>query len=252
MHRIDHATRAVDLHGAGRDGFTEGDPVAGEAPTVVTANYLNAVQEELARAVEAFGVTLDPANHGQLAAALGTWPANRAMVRTDLADSRGTFVHADKGTPGWDEVPGRPEWVPDDSDASAAFDIMRAHSSTGRLTFSFMCGSTLPYQCTVHSVRAWVQQALDYAPGARMTLQLSRIEDTFAPTVIDTVEAGGGTGWQAIERTGLSLDLVGTSTLVFPAGQPLGLKVTLRAGNTPAPVNDLCTFVEVRYTTVIL
>ena len=34
MHRIDHPTKNDDEHGAGKDGFTEGDPVAGVPPTV--------------------------------------------------------------------------------------------------------------------------------------------------------------------------------------------------------------------------
>lgn len=77
MHRIDHVTKSADLHGVGKDGFTEGDPVGGVAPTVVTDDWLNAVQEEIAAAVES-GYTLSKPSNRQLAQmlelmALGTW-----------------------------------------------------------------------------------------------------------------------------------------------------------------------------------
>lgn len=50
--------------------FHAGDPATNTKGTVVTDDWLNAVQEELANAVEAFGVTLNPADRGQLADAL--------------------------------------------------------------------------------------------------------------------------------------------------------------------------------------
>lgn len=71
MHRIDHPTAAADLHGAGKDGFTEGDPVAGVAATVVTADIANALQEELANVIEARGLVLDKLDNTQLQQAVG-------------------------------------------------------------------------------------------------------------------------------------------------------------------------------------
>lgn len=54
MQRINTTNRAVDLFGPGKDGFTGGDPLVALAPTTVSPEYLNAVQEELANAVEPF------------------------------------------------------------------------------------------------------------------------------------------------------------------------------------------------------
>lgn len=71
MHRIDHATRKINLHGAGKDGFTEGSPGV-EAATVMTADIANALQEEIANAVEERGLTLAKADNTQLAQALAT------------------------------------------------------------------------------------------------------------------------------------------------------------------------------------
>lgn len=71
MKRIDTATKAVDLYGAGKHGFQDGDPDIGQAPTGLNASWFNQVQEELARIVEGAGVALDGAKVNQIATLLG-------------------------------------------------------------------------------------------------------------------------------------------------------------------------------------
>ncbi len=66
MHRIDHITAADDINGPGKDGFTEGDPVGGVAPTVVTDDFMNTIQEEIANTVEKSGFTLTKPRVDQL------------------------------------------------------------------------------------------------------------------------------------------------------------------------------------------
>ncbi len=66
MHRNDHATATTE------DLFTEGDPQQGTPATVVTAAFLNAVQEELCNLVEEAGLTLDEADHTQVFDAIKT------------------------------------------------------------------------------------------------------------------------------------------------------------------------------------
>lgn len=57
----------IDSPGATEDNkFTEGDPAAGTRATVVSAEWLNAIQEELANAVEGEGAALDKENSAQL------------------------------------------------------------------------------------------------------------------------------------------------------------------------------------------
>ncbi len=64
MQRIIGDDVAEDLHGSGKDGFTSGDPgVAGA--TVVTAAFLNEVQESIVRIIEAAGLT-PSTSHTQL------------------------------------------------------------------------------------------------------------------------------------------------------------------------------------------
>ncbi len=69
MKRIDTATAVADLHGAGKDGFTDGNP--GVTPrTLVDSDWFNGLQEEVARVIESFGLTLDGDDLGQLAGAM--------------------------------------------------------------------------------------------------------------------------------------------------------------------------------------
>lgn len=71
MERIATSTRAVDLFGAGKDGYKNGDPQAGEAATELSADALNAIQEELAGIIETADLTLSAADKTQLTQAVG-------------------------------------------------------------------------------------------------------------------------------------------------------------------------------------
>lgn len=66
MHRIDTATAEPDLHGSGKDGFRDGQTPATTAATRLNADWCNAVQEEIANAVEAAGITLAKGTNTQL------------------------------------------------------------------------------------------------------------------------------------------------------------------------------------------
>lgn len=92
MQRIAHVTRAVNLLGPGRDGFSEGDPDLGLAPTVVTADFLNSAQEEVARAVELL-MPLEATNMGQLAEVLLTLSELSAVagLRAPSSGSSGAY-----------------------------------------------------------------------------------------------------------------------------------------------------------------
>ncbi|WP_282265906.1 hypothetical protein [Stenotrophomonas sp. PS02298] len=64
MHRIDG-------EGATTSGrFTEGNPTTGVPATVVTADWLNSVQEEIAAVLTAAGLTLNKGNNAQLLQAI--------------------------------------------------------------------------------------------------------------------------------------------------------------------------------------
>ncbi|HEV7370625.1 hypothetical protein [Arenibaculum sp.] len=70
MHRIDTASRAVDLFGPGKHGFKNGDPLSGDPATALNADWFNGIQEELAAAIEGTGATLNAASSTQLLEAI--------------------------------------------------------------------------------------------------------------------------------------------------------------------------------------
>lgn len=70
MRRITTPTRAQNKFGAGKDGFRDGDLASGVYPTDLNADWFDQVQEEIARVIEAAGLTLDGTNLGQLLLAL--------------------------------------------------------------------------------------------------------------------------------------------------------------------------------------
>jgi hypothetical protein len=74
MHRIDNASAATSqplLKPQGPQGyFTEGNVTIGQTPTILEADWLNNVQEELVNIVHKGGLTLDKTNNAQLLQAL--------------------------------------------------------------------------------------------------------------------------------------------------------------------------------------
>lgn len=74
MHRVDHSTaKAVRqaIEPAGTPGyFGDGNAGTGDPPTVLSADFMNALQEELVSAVLGSGVALDKTKSDQLARAI--------------------------------------------------------------------------------------------------------------------------------------------------------------------------------------
>ena len=74
MHRIDHPAAASSLPAPFAEGapgfFKEGSPSAGDPPTEVSADWLNAVQEEIVGAILAAGLALSKLDNDQLSAAI--------------------------------------------------------------------------------------------------------------------------------------------------------------------------------------
>lgn len=93
MHRIDGPGATSG------GGFREGDPTTGESSTWVTADWANAVQEELANVIEAAGLTLNKADNTQLLAAMTVFrrlacPVGTVWEGYDTAAPAGTLLLA--------------------------------------------------------------------------------------------------------------------------------------------------------------
>ncbi|WP_130048731.1 phage tail protein [Escherichia coli] len=70
MHRIDTKTAQKDKFGAGKNGFTRGNPQTGIPATDLDDDYFDMLQEELCSVVEASGASLEKGRHDQLLTAL--------------------------------------------------------------------------------------------------------------------------------------------------------------------------------------
>lgn len=99
MHRIDGSTASETLPAPGAvvgtpGFFTDGDPAAGIPATVVSFDWANAVQEELAHVVTdpaGGGLTLDKADNTQLLAAIGAIIDRRVSTAIELSDASATL-----------------------------------------------------------------------------------------------------------------------------------------------------------------
>ena len=95
MHRIDTPTAQKDKFGAGKNGFTRGNPQTGTPATDLDDDYFDMLQEELAGVVEASGVNLEKSKHNQLLTALKALLLSRAHPFADIkADGPAAIAEA--------------------------------------------------------------------------------------------------------------------------------------------------------------
>ncbi|MBJ8399894.1 MULTISPECIES: hypothetical protein [Citrobacter] len=95
MHRIDTPTAQKDKFGAGKNGFTAGNPQTGTPATDLDNDYFDMLQEELAGVVEATGVNLDKSKHNQLLTAMKALLLSRAHPFADIkADGAAAIAEA--------------------------------------------------------------------------------------------------------------------------------------------------------------
>lgn len=79
MRRIDTTNKSVNLFGAGKHGFRNGNKAVGINPTEFDADWCNHIQEELAFLVESNEVALNPVDRTQIRVAV------QAMIRSIMA-----------------------------------------------------------------------------------------------------------------------------------------------------------------------
>lgn len=110
MHRIDTKTAQKDKFGAGKNGFTRGNPQTGTPATDLDDDYFDMLQEELCSVVEASGASLEKGRHDQLLTALRALLLSRknpfgdiksdGTVQTALENLRlGAFISSPSTTP---------------------------------------------------------------------------------------------------------------------------------------------------------
>lgn len=95
MHRIDTSTAQKDKFGAGKNGFTRGNPQTGTPATDLDDDYFDSIQEELAGIVEASGAALDKSKRNQVLTALKALLLSRAHPFADIkADGAAAVAEA--------------------------------------------------------------------------------------------------------------------------------------------------------------
>lgn len=95
MHRIDTPTAQKDKFGAGKNGFTRGNPQTGTPATELDDDYFDAIQEELVGVIEASGVAPDKNKRNQLLGAMKLILLSRAHPFADIkADGAATVYEA--------------------------------------------------------------------------------------------------------------------------------------------------------------
>ncbi|ELN8611535.1 hypothetical protein RZU69_001776 [Escherichia coli] len=121
MHRIDTKTAQKDKFGAGKNGFTRGNPQTGTPATDLDDDYFDMLQEELCSVVEASGASLEKGRHDQLLTALRALLLSRknpfgdiksdGTVQTALENlGLGEAAKRNVGT-GENQIPSMSEWT---------------------------------------------------------------------------------------------------------------------------------------------
>lgn len=70
MDRINTSTKSVDKFGAGKHGFTAGNPATGTPSTQLNETWFDSIQEEICAVIESAGLVLDAENRSQLLQAI--------------------------------------------------------------------------------------------------------------------------------------------------------------------------------------
>lgn len=91
MHRIDTTNKAVDLFGAGKHGWRDGNKALGINATEFNAAMMNMLQEELVGIVEAASIALDPNNRAQLLTALRSAGVFTTPAQFDVSTKAATM-----------------------------------------------------------------------------------------------------------------------------------------------------------------
>lgn len=89
MHRIDTISAQKDKFGSGKNGFTTGDPQSGTPATEVSAEILDALQEEICAVIEDVdsGLLLSKSENNQLISAVKNIVSANTVPKIDAAKS---------------------------------------------------------------------------------------------------------------------------------------------------------------------
>jgi hypothetical protein len=167
MDRINHSSAEADKFGAGKDGFTDGDPSDPSSGTIVNEDFLDGVQEELIGLIEQAGETPTNADYTQLAdvllarVAAGGYQAQEGIEWSGLTDAM-------------------PRLYDHDSPTAERYIVARFGPSTARTVIYFNgSGIEFAHNCFWSTGTGWV------STGTQETLiTLSGLDASGGPAII--------------------------------------------------------------------
>lgn len=221
MQRISTATAKVDKFGSGKPGFTEGDPQAGEAATVVGSEWLDDMQEEMCAPIEHVGrVPSSTAPREQL---LRAWQDFVGLGMWDLAAPDSNVNQAI----GWrgDSGGNPPVFVIFDGSNSKK-------TSVDGITWS--SGSGLGAATEVYDV-LWTGSSW-YCAGNATSVGITAVNATFSSS---TVYALGGVDYHAVAHFDGEFAVVGAGGSLYTS--PDGSTWTPRTSGTASTLYAVAT-----------
>ncbi|MBI4804471.1 MAG: tail fiber protein [Desulfovibrio sp.] len=162
MHRIDGPGAVSNL-------FTEGDPSVPQMATVVSAAWLNDVQENLARAIEAAGITPVKADYDQLRRAITLLSGSGEIGEVKLWPS--------------EILPTSGDWMECDGSALPIVDYPALYAAIGGSAF----GSALSGYFRLPNVRGRVVRGWDHGAGVDPDAALRNGGDHVGSTQEDAI-----------------------------------------------------------------
>lgn len=218
MHRIDTKTAQKDKFGAGKNGFTRGNPQTGTPATDLDDDYFDMLQEELCSVVEASGASLEKGRHDQLLTALRALLLSRKNPFGDIK-SDGTVKTAlenlglgDLGTASRRNVGTGANQIPDMSSFASTLNMPGVARFPGGFKLMWVLGNTnsggaadvvFPTSFDVFGLGAVAIERNPYAWGAGISntwaIQLSTLTKTGVQAIC---REDNGSRISAVENAG--------------------------------------------------
>lgn len=190
MHRIDTKTAQKDKFGAGKNGFTRGNPQTGTPATDLDDDYFDMLQEELCGVVEASGASLEKGRNDQLLTALHALLLSRKNPFGDIK-SDGTVKTALENL-GLGEA----------AKLGAAVGVT---GNTGRILIPALIGGV-----EQNIIFQWVSEFLSDSTGvATVTLPMAFPNALFHATAIDS--GASASSWNGSAGTTWGFDIGGST-----------------------------------------
>lgn len=190
MHRIDTKNAQKDKFGAGKNGFTRGNPQTGTPATDLDDDYFDMLQEELCGVVEASGASLEKGRNDQLLTALHALLLSRKNPFGDIK-SDGTVKTALENL-GLGEA----------AKLGAAVGVT---GNTGRILIPALIGGV-----EQNIIFQWVSEFLSDSTGvATVTLPMAFPNALFHATAIDS--GASASSWNGSAGTTWGFDIGGST-----------------------------------------